>query len=222
MLHCPLVYSGYLGVGLVGRSELSEKQSQVLETIRRHILEHGYPPSIREIGQALGLRSSSTIHAHLTRLERRGLIRRDPTKPRAIELIDPETYALSRGTVMVPLIGRVAAGTPLLATQNVDDALPLPREFVGSGRHFLLRVQGDSMVNAGIMDGDYLLIQERATAENGEIVVALVDGEATVKRFHRDEASQTIRLEPENPRYQPLVVEKADVVGRVAALLRRY
>lgn len=206
----------------MGRSDLSVKQAQVLETIRHHIREHGYPPSIREIGLALGLRSSSTIHAHLTRLERRGLIRRDPTKPRAIELIDPETYALSRGTVMVPLLGRVAAGAPLLAEQNIDDTLPLPREFVRDGRHFLLRVQGDSMVNAGILDGDYLLIQERTTAENGEIVVALVDGEATVKRFYRDDANQKFRLEPENPLFQPLILDDVTVVGGVAALLRRY
>ena len=183
---------------------LSDRQLAILRYIKSEIKTKGYPPSVREIGEAVGLSSSSTVHGHLTQLEKKGYIRRDPTKPRAIEVIrqdnsnDDKTnndYALScKDIVNVPVIGQVAAGSPILAEENIEDSFPLPWDFVRSDKVFLLRVKGDSMINAGIFDGDLVLVRQQKTANNGEIIVALLENEATVKRFFLEK--DCIRLQP--------------------------
>ncbi|PZN10227.1 MAG: repressor LexA [Bacillota bacterium] len=197
--------------------ELTKRQRQILEYIKTCIRERGYPPSVREIGEAVGLKSTSTVHAYLSRLEQKGFIRRDPTKPRAIEVID-EAIARSR-TVAVPLVGQVTAGQPILAVENIEDVLPLPAGLVPDSEVFALRIRGNSMIGAGILDGDYAIVRRQDTAENGDIVVALIDDEATVKRFFREH--DRIRLQPENPAMEPIYVREARILGKVVALLRR-
>jgi len=198
---------------------LTERQRQVLEFIRARIRERGYPPSVREIGAALGLRSSSTVHGHLSRLEEKGYIRRDPTKPRAIELLGG--HGRPERAVAVPVVGRVTAGQPVLATEQVEEVWSLPWSLVRSEEAFLLRVRGDSMVGAGIQDGDLVLVRRQDHAAQGDIVVALVDEEATVKRFF-PEGGQ-VRLQPENPDHEPirLPAGQVRVLGKVIGLFRR-
>lgn len=198
--------------------ELTGRQKQILEFIRSRIRERGYPPSVREIGEALGLRSSATVHGHLSRLEEKGYIRRDPTKPRAIELL---TAGRPERSVAVPILGRVTAGQPLLAAEQVEDVWALPWSLVRSEEAFLLRVRGDSMIGAGIQDGDLVLVRRQDHAERGDIVVALLDDEATVKRFF-PEGGQ-VRLQPENPDHEPIRVPAARVrvLGKVIGLFRR-
>ncbi|HPT83752.1 MAG TPA: transcriptional repressor LexA [Limnochordia bacterium] len=199
--------------------KLSERQRQILEFIRTEVATKGYPPSVREIGNAVGLRSSSTVHGHLTKLEELGYIRRDLSKPRAIELLDDALPTRAR-VIDVPLVGRVTAGTPVLAVENIEDYYPIPKEFVEHEDVFMLRVKGDSMIDAGILDGDFVLVARQETALNGEIVVALIDGEeATVKRFFHE--GTHVRLQPENAAMEPLIVEDVRILGKVIGVFRR-
>lgn len=198
------------------KKELSSRQAMILHYIQKAIDDCGYPPSVREIGEAVGLKSSSTVHAHLVKLEKKGYIRRDPTKPRAIEIVDENSTV-----VRVPIVGRVAAGKPILALENIEGTFPLPASFVGTtGDFFMLTTKGDSMVNAGILNGDYLVVRQQQTAENGEIVVALLDNEnATVKRFYRDRDS--ISLQPENDNYEPIRSKDVQILGKVIGVIRK-
>ena len=198
--------------------DLTPRQRQVLEYIRRTVRERGYPPSVREIGEAVGLSSSSTVHGHLARLQEKGYIRRDPTKPRAIEVLDGRQRT-HKVVVDVPVLGRVAAGQPLLAVHNIEDFFPLPLDFTEHEDVFMLRVRGDSMQGAGILDGDYVVVRRQASAHNGDIVVALVGDEATVKRFYRE--GDHVRLQPENPAFEPILTREVQVLGRVIGLLRK-
>ena len=194
-----------------------ENQQRILDFIKSEIEEKGYPPSVREICAAVGLRSTSTVHAHLNHLEEKGLIRRDSTKPRALEVLDGSQ---SRGR-SVPLVGRVTAGQPILAVENIEEYLSLPQSVLGQGEMFSLRVEGESMIDAGIMDGDIVVLRQQDTAENGEIVVAMTpDDEATVKRIFYEE--NRVRLQPENPTMQPIYVDTVTVLGKLTALIRQF
>jgi repressor LexA len=193
------------------------RQERILEVIREFTAQHGYPPSVREIGERVGLSSSSTIHSHLKTLERRGFLQRDPTKPRALR-----TEGLSNvpETVVMPIVGRVAAGIPITAVENLEGEFVLPASFVARGSDgFMLRVKGESMIDAGIFDGDLLVVRPQKTADNGEIVVAMVEGEATVKRFYRE--AGRFRLQPENRTMPPIYANDVDIVGRVEAVVRK-
>ncbi|MDR5703770.1 MAG: transcriptional repressor LexA [Armatimonadota bacterium] len=198
---------------------LTKRQREILSYIQEYTRSRGYPPSVREIGRALGLTSSSTVHSHLAALEKKGYIHRDPTKPRAIEILRDETSLPMKRVVPVPIIGRVTAGQPILAVENIEDVFPLPWDFVRGEEVFLLRVRGDSMVGAGIFDGDLLLVRRQQTAENGDIVVALLEDEATVKRFYKER--EYIRLQPENPAMEPILVRDVVILGKAIALIRR-
>lgn len=204
---------------------LSERQKQVLDYIRDTATDRGYPPSVREIGEAVGLSSPSSVHAHLSTLVEQGYLKRDPSKPRAIVVVDQgETAAPVRSDRLrdVPLLGRIAAGTPILAAEHVEEVLPLPVDLVGNGPVFLLEVKGDSMIGAGILEGDLVAVRSQKDAQNGEIVAALVDGEdATVKRFRRD--ADKVVLESANPDYPPMVfTEGVEIVGKVVSVFRSY
>jgi repressor LexA len=195
----------------------TERQQRILEVIRTFTAEHGYPPSVREIGERVGLSSSSTIHAHLKALEKRGLISRDPTKPRALRSGSIPPVA---DVVVVPVLGRVAAGLPITAQEDIEGEFAFSPEFVPRASDaFMLRVQGDSMVEAAIVHGDLILVRPQRTAENGEIVVAMIDGEATVKRFYRE--AGRVRLQPENRAMEPIYASDVEIVGRVEAVVRR-
>jgi repressor LexA len=208
--------------------DLSQRQQEILEFVNTHVEAHGYPPTVREIGQAVGLTSPSTVHAHLAKLESAGLIRRDATKPRALEVIEGgrsrrapavEQPAPARGATVLPLVGQVAAGSPVIAEDQIEEYLPLPDQFCRDA-DFVLAVRGDSMVNAGILDGDYVVVRKQSDARDGEIVVALVgDEEATVKRFFRDGAR--VRLQPENDALEPTYPEQVAILGSVRAVFRR-
>lgn len=200
---------------------LTERQRQILQFIKEEIRSKGYPPSVREIGEAIGLSSSSTVHGHMSRLEEKGFIRRDPTKPRAIEVLDSMGASPSRRTVTVPVVGRVTAGQPILAEQSIEDHFPLPADFVRADESnlFFLTVQGDSMIEAGILDGDYVLVNRQQHASNSDIVVALIEDEATVKRFYKEQGH--IRLQPENRFMDPIIVPNCQILGRVIGLIRR-
>ena len=193
-----------------------ENQNKILDFIRREIEEKGYPPSVREICAAVGLKSTSTVHAHLNNLEKRGLIRRDSTKPRALEVLD---NSVSRGR-SIPLVGKVTAGLPILATQNIEDYLTLPQSMLGHDELFCLRVQGESMIEMGILDGDIIVVRQQSDAENGEVVVAMIDDEATVKRIYFE--PDRIRLQPENSSMDPIYTDHVQVLGKVVALLRQF
>nr|WP_241236902.1 transcriptional repressor LexA [Georgenia faecalis] len=206
---------------------LTARQRLVLETIRRCVAERGYPPTMREIGEAVGLTSPSSVKHQLTVLERKGYLRRDPHRPRAIEIVGldetPEPDAAHVGldspaTALVPVVGRIAAGGPILAEQAVEDVFALPRRLVGDGELFLLRVAGESMVDAAICDGDWVVVRRQPVAENGEIVAAMIDGEATVKTLRRQDGQ--VWLMPANPAYSPIPGENAQVLGRVVSVLR--
>ncbi len=200
-----------------GLSPLSQRQRLILEFIQERIKTKGYPPSVREIGEAVGLKSSSTVHAHLVQLEEKGYIKKDPTKPRSIIPVGHEA-APDLAAISLPVVGQVAAGTPILATENIEDYYPLPVEFVGQGNHYILRVKGDSMIEAGIFDGDYLIVREQANASNGEIVVAMLEDEATVKRYYKRDGY--IELKPENSALQPIIAPEVAILGKVTGLLR--
>ncbi len=197
--------------------ELTKRQREIVEFIKRHLDTTGYPPTIREIGKALGLQSPSTVHAHLAKLETAGLLRRDPTKPRAIELIADKA---KRAMGKTPIVGQVAAGQPILAEENVEDYVEIPSIIGGEGSDYILQVRGDSMRDAGILEGDYVVVRPSADADNGEIVVALLEDEATVKRFYRDRSNQQIRLEAENPAYEPIISSDVELLGKVVGVFR--
>ena len=201
--------------------KISKKQSEILEYIKNEILNRGFPPSVREICEAVNLKSTSSVHSHLETLEKNGYIRRDPTKPRAIEIVDDNFNLVRRETVNVPIIGKVAAGQPLLAVENVEGYFPIPSEYMPNNKTFMLVVQGDSMVNAGIFNGDYVVVEQQPTAENGQKVVALIDDSATVKTFYKEDGH--IRLQPENDRMEPIIVEPDQpfqILGKVIGVFR--
>lgn len=197
--------------------DLTSRQRAILDFIKQSIQKKGYPPSVREIGEAVGLSSSSTVHGHLTQIEQKGYIRRDPTKPRAIEILcDDNTN--SKTMVQVPLVGRITAGQPILAVQNIEDTYPLPYDLVRNNDVFMLTVEGDSMIEAGILDGDYVIVKKQDTANNGDIVVAMIGEEATVKRFFKEK--DRIRLQPENKYLQPIYCSDVKILGKVIGLYR--
>lgn len=198
-----------------------DMQSRILAYIESEIKTCGYAPSVREIGEAVGLKSTSTVHGHLTRLEKKGLLRRDAMKPRAMGLPFPSSPAYDMSMMrQIPVIGRVAAGVPILAEENVEEILPLPADVVGDGDLFALRVRGESMIQAGIMNNDYIIVRRQPDANNGEIVVAMIEDEATVKRFYRE--CGHIRLQPENDAMSPIIVPTVTILGKVVSLIRRF
>ncbi len=204
----------------MSQRKISQKQEEILEYIKSQILERGFPPAVREICEAVNLKSTSSVHSHLETLEKNGYIRRDPTKPRAIEILD-DTFNLTRREVVnVPLIGRVAAGEPILAQENIENYFPFPVEMMPNKQTFLLEVQGESMINAGILSGDYVLVQEESTADNGDMVVALIDDGATVKTFYKEEG--VIRLQPENDFMEPIIVTDCTILGKVIGVFRFF
>lgn len=198
-------------------ADLTPKQAEILEFIKDNLRRKGYPPSVREIGQAVGLSSSSTVHGYLRKLEKKGYLRRDPTKPRAIEVLDPECERVE--CVNVPLLGRVAAGVPILAVENQEDLFPLPAHFTGAGEFFMLKVQGESMIEAGILNEDMVVVRRQQDANNGDIVVALLEDEATVKRLYKE--SDRVRLQPENSTMEPIYTNQLQVLGKVIGLVRK-
>lgn len=200
--------------------KISAKQQEILEFIKEEILSKGYPPAVREICEAVHLKSTSSVHSHLETLERNGYIRRDPTKPRAIEILEDEFNLSRREVVNVPIVGQIAAGEPIFAEQNIEGYMPILPEDLPSGNSFLLNVRGDSMINVGIYDGDRILVKEQNTASNGEIVVALVDDSATVKTFYKEDGHY--RLQPENDYMDPIIVDQVEILGKVAGLFRTY
>ena len=189
-----------------------------LEYIKDQIMNRGFPPAVREICEAVNLKSTSSVHAHLETLEKNGYIRRDPTKPRAIEILDDNFNMVRRELVNVPVVGRVAAGEPILATENVESYFPVPAEYVPKNPTFMLTVKGDSMINAGIFSGDHLLIEQKSTAENGEIIVALLDDSATVKTFYKEDGHY--RLQPQNDAMEPIITDDVQILGKVIGVFR--
>lgn len=200
--------------------DLSKKQFEVLKFIKNEINKKGYPPSVREICDAVQLKSTSTVHGHLERLEKKGYIRRDPTKPRAIEVLDGESNVFTRKEMVeLPIVGKVTAGLPILAEQNIEDTFPVPVDYVGNSTAFMLVVKGDSMINAGIFDGDYVIVRQQSVAKNGEIVVALLNDEATVKTFYKEK--DYFRLQPENPYLLPIITKELSILGKVIGVFRK-
>ncbi len=200
--------------------KITEKQSQILEYIKTEILNKGYPPSVRDICQAVNLKSTSSVHSHLETLEKNGYIRRDPTKPRTIEIIDDNFNLTRREMTNVPMLGRVAAGEPILAVENVESYFPIPTEYMPNNEAFMLKVKGQSMINAGIFDGDNVLVEKCNTARNGDMVVALVDDSATVKTFYKE--ADHIRLQPENDTMEPIIVDDCEILGKVFGVFRFF
>ena len=207
-------------VNLMAGGKITKKQEEILEYIKDQILERGFPPAVREICQAVHLKSTSSVHSHLESLEKNGYIRRDPTKPRAIEILDESFQMLRREMVNVPVVGTVAAGQPIFAEQNIENYFPIPSEYMPNQPSFILKVKGDSMVNAGILDGDRVVVQQQSTAENGDIVVALVDDSATVKTFYKEDGY--FRLQPENDAMEPIIVKDLQILGKVFGVMRFF
>ena len=200
--------------------KITKKQQEILEYIKEQILAKGYPPALRDICEAVHLRSTSSVHAHLETLEENGYIRRDPAKPRAIEIIDDEFNLAKREVVNVPMVGTITAGQPILAVESIENYFPIPAEVMPNAETFMLRVKGDSMVNVGIFDGDQILVERRNTARNGEIVVALIDDSATVKTFYKEKGHY--RLQPENDYMDPIIVDHVEILGKVIGLFRLF
>ena len=198
----------------------SSKSQEILDFIKKFILEKGYPPTVRDIGDGVGLRSTASVFFHLNNLEESGQIRRDPAKPRTIEIVDDEFNLPRREVVNVPMIGTVAAGQPLFATENIRGYFPIPSEMMPNNETFLLKVKGESMVNAGIFDGDQILVEKRSDAKNGDIVVALIDDSATVKTFYKENGHY--RLQPENDYMAPIIVDECQILGHVIGLFRFF
>lgn len=201
--------------------DLSQKQIEILLYIKNELTRQGYPPAVREICKGVNLKSTSTVHGHLEKLEAKGYIRKDPTKPRAIEILDKDNDFLfaRKKTLDIPIIGKVTAGAPILAVENIEDTYPVPLELVDGYNVFMLKVQGESMINAGILDGDLVLVKEQHLANNGEIVVALLGEEATIKRFFKEK--DTIRLQPENQFMEPIYSKDVSILGKVIGLYRK-
>ncbi len=199
---------------------ISDKQKEILEYMKQEILNKGYPPTVRDICEAVKLKSTSSVHSHLETLEKNGYIRRDPTKPRAIEIIDDNFNLTRREMTNVPMLGRVAAGEPILAVENVESYFPIPTEYMPNAESFMLKVKGESMINAGIFDGDNVLVEKCNTARNGDMVVALVDDSATVKTFYKE--ANHIRLQPENDTMEPIIVNDCEILGKVFGVFRFF
>ncbi|MCI9147847.1 MAG: transcriptional repressor LexA [Hungatella sp.] len=202
----------------MAQGKITPKQQEILQYIKETILKKGYPPSVREICEAVRLKSTSSVHSHLESLEKNNYIRRDPTKPRTIEIIDDCFNLTRRELVNVPMIGAVAAGQPILAEQNIENYFPIPVEMLPNEQTFMLRVKGESMINAGILDGDQIIVKQQETARNGEIVVALIEDSATVKRFYKEKGYY--RLQPENDALEPILVDQVQILGVVIGLVR--
>ncbi len=199
--------------------KISNKQQEILDYIKNEILNRGFPPAVREICEAVNLRSTSSVHSHLESLEKNGYIRRDPTKPRAIEIVDDNFNLVRREVVNVPIVGKVAAGEPILALENVESYFPIPAEFMPNAQTFILNVQGESMINAGILDGDHVIVEQCSTAKNGDMVVALVEDSATVKTFYKENGYY--RLQPENDYMDPIIVKgELQILGKVIGVFR--
>ncbi len=202
--------------------DLSNNQIKILDFLKSEIQLKGYPPSVREICNAVGLKSTSTVHGHLSKLEKKGYIRRDGTKPRAIEILDKNSnisYFSMKEIVEVPIVGKVTAGAPILAVENIEDTFPLPVSFIDGDTNFILTISGESMVDAGIMDGDFVIVKKQSIANNGDIVVALIEDEATVKRFYKEK--NHIRLQPENQYMKPIIVKEVSILGKVTGVFRK-
>ena len=204
----------------MAQGKISAKQEEILEYIKSQILERGFPPSVRDICEAVHLKSTSSVHSHLETLEKNGYIHRDPTKPRAIEILDDSFNFNRREMVNVPVIVHVAAGEPLLAEQNIENYFPIPMEYMPNKQTFMLKVHGESMINAGILDGDLVLVEQSSVADNGDIVVALLDDSATVKRFYKEEG--IFRLQPENDALEPIIVRDLQIMGKVIGVFRFF
>lgn len=200
--------------------ELGKKQLEILECIKNEIKLKGYPPSVREICDVVNLKSTSTVHGHLDRLEKKGYIRRDPTKPRAIEIMEENFYYNRRELVNVPIVGKITAGEPILAVENIEETFPLPIKYVNNENVFMLSVKGQSMIEAGIFDKDLILVRQQNTADNGDIVVALIEDSATVKRFFKE--GDKIRLQPENSAMLPIILDDVSILGKVIGLFRKF
>ena len=206
---------------MTDRKPRGDMQARILAYIEQEIRTRGYAPSVREIGEAVGLKSTSTVHGHLTRMEKKGLLRRDAMKPRAIGLSSAfSPFDENASLREIPVVGRVAAGTPILAEENIEETMTLPEEMVGSGELFILRVRGESMIQAGIMNDDYIVVHRQMNANNGEIVVAMIDDEATVKRFYKENGH--IRPQPENDAMEPIIVPEVTILGKVVSLIRKF
>ena len=203
----------------MANGRITAKQKEILDYIKEQILDRGFPPAVREICEAVHLKSTSSVHAHLETLEKNGYIRRDPTKPRAIEILDDSFHMVRREIASIPIIGTVAAGVPILAQQNIEGYFPIPADIVPSGETFVLNVKGDSMINAGIFNGDQIFVERCDTAKNGDMVVALVDDSATVKTFYKENGHY--RLQPENDTMDPIIVDHVDILGKVFGVFRR-
>ena len=204
---------------MAGKKPRGDMQERILAYIQEEIQVRGYAPSVREIGEAVGLKSTSTVHGHLTRLEKKGLLHRDAMKPRAMGLAKTTSDEFENMVCQLPVVGRVAAGQPILAEESIEDFMALPVDFIGDGEHFVLRVRGDSMIQAGIFHDDYIVVRKQQHANNGEIVVALVEDEATVKRFFKENGH--FRLQPENDAMEPIIVPAVTILGKVTSLLRK-
>ena len=204
----------------MAQGKISKKQEEILEYIKSQILKRGFPPAVREICEAVHLKSTSSVHSHLETLEKNRYIRRDPTKPRAIEILDDTFNLVRRELVNVPVVGRVAAGEPILAQEHIEDYFPLPADILPNKQTFLLKVKGESMINIGVLDGDYVLVQEEHTAHNGDMVVALIEDGATVKTFYKEEG--VIRLQPENDYMDPIIVKDVSILGKVIGVFRFF
>ena len=200
--------------------KITPKQQEILDYLKNEILSKGYPPSVREICEAVGLKSTSSVFSHLEKLEKNGYIRRDPTKPRAIEIIDENFNLTRREVVNVPILGNVAAGEPILAIQNIDNYFPIPSEYMPNEQSFLLKVKGESMINAGIFDGDLILVKEQHVCNNGDMVVALVEDSATVKTFYKEDGH--IHIQPENDTMDPIIVSDCQILGKVFGVFRFF
>ena len=204
----------------MAKEQLSDKQQQILEFIKRRILDKGYPPAVREICEAVNLRSTSSVHSHLETLERKGYIHRDPTKPRAIEITDDDFNLARREIINIPVVGTVTAGEPILAVENIEEYFPMLPNHISNKNTFMLHVRGESMINVGIYDGDKILVKKQNTARNGEIVVALVEDSATIKTFYKEDGHY--RLQPENDTMDPIIVDRVEILGKLAGLYRTY
>ena len=204
----------------MSQGKITKKQSEILQYIKEQILKRGFPPAVREICEAVNLKSTSSVHSHLETLEKNGYIRRDPTKPRAIEILD-DTFNLTRREMSnVPLLGRVAAGEPILAVENIENYFPIPVDMLPNKETFILTVQGESMINAGIFDGDYVLVEKENTARNGDMVVAMIEEGATVKTFYKEDG--VFRLQPENDNLDPIILAEVEILGKVIGVFRFF
>lgn len=204
----------------MGYGKITPKQQEILDYLKKEILNRGYPPAVREICEAVNLKSTSSVHSHLETLERNGYIHRDPSKPRAIEIVDENFNLTRRELVNVPILGTISAGQPILAVENVEGYFPIPTEYMPNTETFMLRVKGESMINAGILDGDQILVQKQNTARNGDFVVALIDDNVTVKTFYKEDGH--IRLQPENDFMDPIILPDVKILGKVIGLFRMF